>query len=230
LLTDWNSPGQINGGDGGSCPGAGNPLGGDASALAFSTRVAGALGWLKAGALGPGDRILTFDNGLQPVTSVKTGCLWDGDLPMPEPLRPLAVPHGALGNAAELLLLPEQIVMLESDIAETLFGDPFALVTAAQLHGFRGIRRVSPEEVVSTVRLTFDEDQLVFAGLGAVFYCPAASKAGDLTLHAANSRYRVLRRDEAQALILQMSRDSGFDADPFDPSLGAPGRMRVVTG
>ncbi len=205
-------------------------LGGDAVGLTSGTRVAGSLGWLQVEKLIPGNKVLTFDNGLQPIVSVEAGCLWDGPLPVPAPLRPLMVPHGTLGNAAELLLLPEQTVLLESDAAEALFGDPFALVTAACLEGFRGIRRVRPEDPVETVRLRFEHDQLIFAALGALFFCPSSNALGSITPQNSDSHYRILRREEAQALVARMSREPGFENDPFDPPLNATGRIRIVSG
>ena len=129
---------------GSSGAGAHSYLAGLASGLITGTVVATAAGWRPVEAIVRGDLVLTFDRGMQPVRAVIRGIHWDRDGDCPRSLWPLGVPAGALGNQQAMTLLPEQCVMVESDTAEVMFGDPFALSNAGDLVGLRGIERVEP--------------------------------------------------------------------------------------
>lgn len=138
------------------------------------TRVATQMGWRPVEAVVPGDRVLTFDAGLQPVRAVRRAVLTegDGDPDCPPHHWPLAVPEDALGNRMTLQLAPEQLIVLESDRAEELYGDPFVLVPAAALEGWRGIAPVRPQAGAELLFLGFETPQIVH-GIGAVLYhCP----------------------------------------------------------
>nr|WP_322866705.1 Hint domain-containing protein [Aquicoccus sp. G2-2]MEA1114010.1 Hint domain-containing protein [Aquicoccus sp. G2-2] len=171
--------------------------------IAGGTRVATSMGWRDVAALQEGDMVLTFDGGLQPVSAVIRRRLWDGRGQCPKAFWPLAVPAGALENAKSMMLLPNQGVMLESDVAEDIYGDPFALVPAAALDGLRGIERVLPNDPIDVVCLHFESDQVVFAEHGALLFCPAG---GDLVQRALQGSaqlcpYRMLPEPCAIALV-----------------------------
>lgn len=144
------------------------------SGLVSGTMVATALGWRDVSGLQAGDLVLTFDNGLQPVRRITTTRLWGGQGPCPTAFWPLSVPAGVLGNDAPITLLPRQGVMLESDIAEQRYGDPFALIPAASLEGAHGIERAFPNDEMSIVMLHFEDAQVVFGAQGTLLFCPAA--------------------------------------------------------
>ena len=144
-----------------------------ASGLTDGTLVATALGWRPANAIAIGDLVLTFDRGLQPVKAVTRGVQWDSELDCPMVLWPLNVPAGVLGNKQDMTLLPEQCVMVESDTADMLFADPFSLIVAADLEGFRGIHRIRPSRQIEVIQLHFDDDEVIFAENGALVFCPS---------------------------------------------------------
>ena len=79
--------------------------------LTEGTLIATAMGWRPVEAIAPGDLVLTFDRGLQPVRDVKRAIAWLTPGPLPHAMCPLSVPPGALGNAEAMTLLPEQAVM-----------------------------------------------------------------------------------------------------------------------
>ena len=143
-----------------------------ASGLVAGTKVATSIGWRPVEALIAGDKVLTFDDGLQKITRLDRTLLYSEDKPCPRHLWPMEVPTGALGNQSPMRLLPEQSVMLESDTAEEIFGCPFSMMPAAALEGFRGITRTDPRGSVEVVSLCFAQDQVVFANIGALFLCP----------------------------------------------------------
>lgn len=181
-----------------------------ASGLAAGTRVATTIGWRNVEGVISGDKVLTFDAGLQTVGKVTRGVLWSDPGACPAHLWPLMVPAGALGNQGPMTLLPEQSVMVESDTAEELFGDPFALMPASVLDGVRGIERVRPSTQISVTTLHFAEDQVVFGNIGALFFCPAAGDGdviSDFGAGAEDTPYRPLSAARAETLLALMAMD-----------------------
>ncbi|MEB8388014.1 Hint domain-containing protein [Rhodobacteraceae bacterium KMM 6894] len=178
------------------------------SGILAGTRVASTRGWRTIEAISAGDRVLTFDAGLQPVTAVERAPLWPGRGACPQALWPVEVPAGALGNRDLMYLAPDQSVLIESDTAEALLGDPFALIPARVLDGVRGMCRVPPPNEAQVVTLRFAAEQIVFANSGAMFHCTAS---GDLLAAATGPNqpvYPVLPPDTAKALADAMIRAS----------------------
>ncbi|NEX47587.1 Hint domain-containing protein [Pseudotabrizicola algicola] len=138
-----------------------------AEGIIATTPIATPSGWCPAGELHSGAEVMTFDGGNQTVTRALT-------LPLEEPppeFWPLRVPAWAMDNREDVLLLPEQKVLIEADCAEDLFGDPFALVPARALEGWRGIERSRPPQLLASVQLRFARHQLVYASRGILLSC-----------------------------------------------------------
>jgi hypothetical protein len=152
------------------------------SGLTAGTRVATARGWFPVELLTVGDEVMTFDNGLQPLVAMTRGTQFAAAGDMPAFAVPIHVPIGALGNEEPLVLLPEQIVMIESDAAEDLTGDPFALVPAKVLEGFRGIERIRGLRPVDALTLHFAQDEVIIAE-GSTLLLSVASVPGDPALN-----------------------------------------------
>lgn len=184
------------------------------------TRLATAMGWRPAEAITVGDEVLTFDHGVQMVVAVTRGTHIAAAGDLPAFAVPIHVPIGAIGNEEPMVLLPDQIVMLESDAAETLTGDPFALVPASALEGFRGIDRIRGIRPVEVVSLHFEDDEVVFADGGALMFAPAAML--DLATiyrdQGQTSPYTVRRGPHARALVDAMATE---DARAFARGQGA---------
>ncbi|MFT6607083.1 MAG: hypothetical protein ACJA2X_002286 [Halocynthiibacter sp.] len=175
-----------------------------ATGLVSGTRVATSFGWRSVEAIVEGDMVLTFDDGMQEVVRVERGYLWTAASAVPSHLWPLEIPEGALGNQRAMQLLPEQSVMVESDSAEHLFGDPFTLIPAAALDGYKGITRVAPMAPVEVITLHFSKDQVVFANVGALFFCPAHSEGAIAPIwgeEAEEPLYHTLPLDDAELLV-----------------------------
>lgn len=166
--------------------------------FAADTLVATETGWQRAADLHPGDRIVTFDNGLQPLRRVLRGRM--------DAAQPFAVPAGALGNRRPMLLLPGQSVLIETDRAEELYGDPFALIPAAALEGWKGIARLPAETEVEVVFLEFDGDEVVYAEGMALIRCARqtpkmVTTPEELMQVGAVSPYRVLPPSQGRAVL-----------------------------
>ncbi len=174
-----------------------------AAGLVAGTQVATQMGWRDVAAVAVGDQILTFDGGMQTVASVNRQILMTGGELAPGEAWPLFVPAHALGNRDDMVLLPQQSVMIEADAAEEVFGDPFAMIPALVLEGFRGIVRVPPAEQIELITLGFSQDEVIFANTGALIYCP---KSTDI-LDAGLSDYTTLPLEAARALITVMEID-----------------------
>ena len=188
--------------------------------LVAGTRVATQLGWRPVEAVAVGDEVLTFDGGLQVVTGISREVIRAEPEGAPEDSWPLRVPAGALGNREETTLLPGQTVLIESDAAEEVFGDPFALIPAAALEGFRGITRYYPNKRLEVVTLRFARDEIVFANVGALFHCP---RCGDLVAEAMGdgSPYEVLGFEAAETLVTLLEIEDGTAVAPAAPAAGA---------
>lgn len=170
-----------------------------ATGLVAGTRFATPNGWRAVEAIAAGDQVLTFDGGFQTVVAVNHGAVWSSISECPAEAQPMNLPAGALGNREAMQLLPEQTIMLESDVAEEAFGDPFVLVPARALEGFRGIERAYQRGEGHLVSLQFAEDQIVFANIGALFFCPGA---GDLvSTPLTQYDYTSLNMEQADTLI-----------------------------
>lgn len=189
---------------------AARPIGTALSGILAGTRVASTQGWRVIEAISTGDRVLTFDAGLQPVTLIERTPLWPGRGACPAALWPVEVPVGALGNRDQMYLAPDQPVLIESDTAEALLGDPFALIPARVLDGVRGMCRVPPPDGAEVVTLRFAVEQIVFANSGAMFHCAAASDLIGLAagLGTVPPVYPVLAPDTAKALAEALIRAS----------------------
>ena len=180
---------------------------GIATGLVSGTRVATRMGWRPVEAMAVGDEVLTFDHGLQTVIEVRREVVWNAQTDCPEHLWPLLVPADALGNLQETYLLPEQQVLVESDAAEDFLGDPFAMLPAAALDGFRGITPHKPSDMIEVVSLHFRRDEIVFANIGALFFQPKSTcLVGDMSDFVATD-YKALSMGTARELVEMMILD-----------------------
>lgn len=136
--------------------------------ITSGTRIATTDGWRRVDTLAVGDHVLTFDNGPQKLAAVTRAIQFVQDDIAPDFANPIHVPAGAVGNADPMVLLPEQNVMIESDDAEARTGDPFALVPAKVLVGYRGIERFRALRPFEVLTLHFETDEIVYAEGGAL--------------------------------------------------------------
>lgn len=184
-----------------NAPDAGAPGFALAEGIVAGTRIATTIGWRPVESLAPGDMVMTFDHGMRPVIRIERLALWSGHSPCPRHLRPLAVPVGALGNSAPMLLLPEQTVLVESDLAETVFGDPFVLIPAAALDGYRGIGQVAPHRTVDIVVIQFAEAEVVYANGTGMIHCGSVRNGGLAALMDGEDPYTALPMEVAREIV-----------------------------
>lgn len=184
--------------------------------LFSATQIATARGWVPASRLVPGDMVLTFDNGCQPLRAVIPPCA--DEVAAEIGGMAVLVPSGALDNRSPMILMPGQVLLLDSDIAEELFGDPFAFVPAAALVGWRGIEAAEmPNSPILNLR--FDQDEIVYAHGATFLLCPAAAK-GSAGAEITQGN-RLLEMAEARLLISRLI-DAETVPEGEENSTGAP--------
>ncbi len=182
------------------------------------TRVASNLGWRVVEALAPGDSVLTFDNGMRKICEVRREFVWFEDQSMPRHHWPVHVPVGALCNRVAMTVLPEQGVVIESDVADEVLEDPFAVIMARQLVGLRGITQSPPQTRHEVVTLIFEEEEVIYAEGGALIHCPASGDLFDNAMLAATPRYSVLTLELAALVVDELSMEDSLKARGILPA------------
>lgn len=153
-------------------------------------------GWVAVEDIYVGDKVLTFDNGMQTVVDVqreRSDGAWHHAT-----ARPVFVPEGALDNDAEIWLMPDQGVLWET--AEEEAADPFVVLPANCLSKRRGISRRMPDRFDGVTTLTFANDEVVQVQGGAWLHCPHPRPVFDFN-GSEQETYRRLRGAEAKALL-----------------------------
>ncbi|WP_196216728.1 Hint domain-containing protein [Paracoccus shanxieyensis] len=115
--------------------------------------------------LQPGARVLTRDNGAQPLRWVGQRRLEAGDLAQNPKLHPIRIGADALGPglpSRDLIVSPQHRVLVRSAIAQRMFGASEVLVAARQLLALDGITQMQVARV-TYVHLLFDGHQIVIS-------------------------------------------------------------------
>ncbi|MFL4468423.1 Hint domain-containing protein [Tateyamaria armeniaca] len=173
--------------------------------------IATAMGWRPVEAIAAGDLVLTFDHGLRPVMEVHRETFWVADMMAPASYASVFVPSGALGNSQDLELLPDQGVLIESEAACDAHGDPFAIVPAKALAGYRGISRIESKTRIEVITLVFERAEVIYAQGGALVHCPPVEvRISDIGLQ--KDIYDVIPADEARFLVECMMVEDGIVA------------------
>jgi hypothetical protein len=133
--------------------------------------VANQSGWAAVETIRPGDLVLTFDHGMQPVLETR-------NIQLRRPAMPggtsftMFFPKGAIGNRADVQVMPMQEVIFESDKAESLYGDPFVLMPALMLEGYNGICRQEIADEICVTVLVFAAEEIVHTNGGMLTLAP----------------------------------------------------------
>jgi Ca2+-binding RTX toxin-like protein len=144
--------------------------------------------------LSRGDRVLTLDNGYQPIRWIgSTRRLAAGAL------APIQISAGVLGNDRDLRVSPQHRMLLRGWQAELMFGELEVLATAKSLVNDGTIRRIEGGEV-EYFHMLFDQHEIIFAeGAASESFHPGAQ--GLKALDQAT-------RDELLDLFPNLSRNS----------------------
>jgi Hint domain len=142
----------------------GLPLG---RGLLASTMVETEAGWQTAASLRLGSRVHTVDGGLAPVLGLDRQWI----APQPD-LSLVHVSGGTIDNDADLQLLPDQHVLLDT-MGDALLPDAaLVLIPAAALVGWRGARRMAMTQDLEIITPLFASEEVVYANAGTMMRCP----------------------------------------------------------
>ena len=149
-----------------------------------------------------GDKVLTRDDGFQPVRWAGSRALDAGYLARNPDFAAVLITAGALGNALprrDLRVSPGHRILLSGYQAEMLFGEREVLVAASDLVGQPGITQES--RPVTYVHIMFDSHQIIDSeGAWSESFQPA-----DVTLNGLDTQ----QRDELLALFPELATQHG---------------------
>lgn len=175
--------------------------------LRSDTAIATQNGWRPAGSLTPGDTVLTFDHGAQPVRAIQTATI-DAKVLPDRKAHLMHVPAGALGNRRDVDILPMQEVLIELDEAEERYDDPFVLIAAHMLDGYKGIHKARFTGKIKVVTLAFDREEMLYStgGLLAVSSTTACLPQTSAPLSGTCESYPRLSPIELRSLVRPVTR------------------------
>jgi Ca2+-binding RTX toxin-like protein len=113
-----------------------------------------------------GDRVMTRDNGLQPVKEILRRELTRGELVTRPELRPVRIAAGALGAGVpsrDITVSPQHRMLVEDAKAELMFGEAEVLVPAIHLVGRPGITQDYGVKGATYIHLRFARHEIVMA-------------------------------------------------------------------
>lgn len=187
--------------------------------LAAQTLVATPNGWRTLETICVGDDVVTFDDGVQTVTGVRRRLHPSRPAAITGGRAPLCLPSALIGNSRPLVVAQDQTLLFESDLADTVFGDPFAVVTARQLSRLCDTRGALPEGDVTLVCLSFASEQMIFVEGNALAHCPAEDSLTSAALQTAQqankpARYTPLPKAKAQMVVASIGIQSMHTVKP----------------
>ncbi|MFD2175325.1 Hint domain-containing protein [Rhodobacter lacus] len=115
--------------------------------------------------LGPGDKLLTRDNGYQKIRWIGRRDLSAADLAAHPQLQPVRIARGALGEGLpehDILVSPQHRMLISGIRAELFFGEAEVLAAALHMVGQPGIERVAVQEI-SYLHLMCDAHEIIRA-------------------------------------------------------------------
>lgn len=130
------------------------------------TRIMTARGEVAVEDLRVGDMVLTRDNGPQPLRWIGSKALDRHQLALFTQLRPVRIRGGALGHGLprrDLSVSQQHRVLVQSRVAERIFGQPEVLVAAKHLVGVAGIEIDDSAQPVEYFHLLFDRHEVLYS-------------------------------------------------------------------
>jgi hypothetical protein len=176
----------------------------DSGVICFTpgTRVATPQGPKAVETLIPGDKVLTMDNGPQPIEWIGRRQMSGARLFAMPRLRPIRISAGALGldrPDETLLVSPEHRLLVSGAVARELFGTPEVLVAARDLIDHQRIRTASDQREVTYIHLMLPQHNIVWAnGIATESFHPANTALASLNardLSRLLTRYPALTFD-----------------------------------
>ncbi|QFQ88079.1 hemolysin [Paracoccus kondratievae] len=121
-------------------------------------------GFVPVETLQVGDKVMTRDNGLQPIRWIGSIKLKAAALKASPKLMPIRIRAGALGDgvpSSDLLVSPQHRVLVRSKIAQKMFGTMEVLVAAKQLLQLDGVDIATDLAEVEYFHILFERHEVV---------------------------------------------------------------------
>jgi hypothetical protein len=134
--------------------------------LTSGTPVATLAGDIAVEDLRVGHRVLTMDNGYQPIRWIGCRHLEETDLERHPDLRPIRIRTTALGQGRperDIMVSPQHRVLVSNAVAERMFGQKEVLIAAKHLLSLDGIEIAEDITSVTYWHFFFDQHQIVFS-------------------------------------------------------------------
>jgi hypothetical protein len=195
-----------------ACHGALGPV---SHGLTAGTKIAATLGWRDVDTLTEGDSVLTYHNAMQPIIKIERTVFWSKTRDVSKGQWPVTVPEGALGNRCDLVLLPDQGVMVDSDGVGTPQSAPVTLVPAQALVGVRGIHRSRPLQQIEVITLYFENDEVIYTEGAFLVHCPRIENSAE------DADRDIMPLTKAQQLVKEFNADAHVLASRSAYVLGA---------
>ena len=131
------------------------------------TGIATPRGTVAVESLGPGDKVITRDNGIREIAWVGARDLSILDQQRTPSLRPVLICEGALGAGMpeyDIWVSPNHRMLLTNQFAEMLFGEREVLVAAKHLTGLSGVSLPTSKAKASYAHIMFENHEVVLAG------------------------------------------------------------------
>ncbi|RCW85059.1 Hint domain-containing protein [Paracoccus lutimaris] len=135
--------------------------------------------------LRPGDMVITRDHGPQPLRWIGSKQIDETLLQAFDTLRPVRIRAGVLGRnlpERDLYVSQQHRILIDSKIAQRMFGTPEILVAAKHLTGIEGIEIDDSRESLDYFHLLFDRHEIICsegAQTESLFTGPEALKSVD---------------------------------------------------
>lgn len=185
--------------------------------LLAGMHIATAQGWRAAETLRVGDMVLSFDHGMQPILDIQRETVMPAENGVTDDQMPIRVPGGAVGNKNDIWLMPDQGIMVESDTVMDVRDDPFAIVPASALRGFRGIRAEMPKDPLRVTTLAFQTEEVIYIEGGLLAHCPRPQPILMQGAAGPAGFYAVLNARAARYLVACLIEDNDIRALVCDP-------------
>ncbi|MBT9383685.1 Hint domain-containing protein [Pseudooceanicola sp. CBS1P-1] len=147
------------------------------------TLIATPRGEMRVEDLKEGDRVITRDNGIQPLRWIGRRHLSAEELAAHPQLQPVRIRRGALGHGLperDMLVSPNHRMLISSDRAALYFEDREVLVAAKHLVAMTGVERAEVTEV-TYLHFMFDDHEVVLSdGAWSESFQPGPQVMGSL--------------------------------------------------
>ena len=139
-----------------------------------------------------GDRVVTRDNGLQPIRWVGSKKLSQGNLLARPKLRPIMIRKGALGSnlpERDMMVSPNHHMLLVSQQTQLLFEESEVLIAAKHMTHMQGVQRVDTQGV-EYIHFLCDNHEVVLAdGTWSESFQPGEYSLGSIASDQRNEIY-----------------------------------------